>query len=271
MSPISPSHLIRQATGAPNTGTHISQEDGHCALCAGSITKGEPVSLVRKQLDEKFNNKLDLAIPTSPLICGACNALRGPLWLRNLSKSVVHAGGVFKLASLAHRAHFILHPPPRPFVAFAGVKKMQHVAWRAAVTYGDDLIYFRLGDDQLCWSRTNLMRGFAAVQRLNALMALHKLKGRHPFSQLDIELKSALGTHIRDDVVKAAQDDPQGLEDVRILQALTLGELWALSILVITDLDKIEPPPPHNIDKATQAVAKAKKDASSRSLDSETD
>lgn len=239
----SPSRFVMSTAAGELMGDKTAAEDAICALCGGAILKGEPVKPT-STLGESFNNKMDAAVQSSRLICGACNYVSDRVWMERLSKCLVTEQGIFKLASNAAQAHFILNPPKPPFLAYLSTGKMQHVIWRAALTHTTDRINLRLGDRQLSWN-PNRIRDLADDARtVLTVMQAAGIKGSSPFTKFDRELASVSSAEIRPDVVSACEANAAAMAAISRLEAMTQGELWAVGILLITKPDAIKEPEP---------------------------
>lgn len=242
MSAISPSRFVANCTSTPLSGVAIAEHDGHCALCGGPITAGEPMTPT-STLGESFNNKHDARGAGSRMICGACSSLSDRVWMERQSKALVTPAGIFKLASNGHQADFILRPPAPPFVAFISAGKMQHLIWRSRVTLSHEEIYVRLGDLQLVFSHRRVMTLFEAASSLRAFMVANGMAGKNPLVGFDRELASTVGARVRPDLARAVEDDAVAAAHVQALESMRIGELWAVGILLIAKPEAVEPPP----------------------------
>lgn len=237
----SPSRWVVEIAQQPLIGPLVAKADDTCALCCGPIYAGEPVDLT-STLGASFNNKADAAHKNGTLICGACNAVSERHWMERLSKAYVTADGVFKLASNPDQAYFILNAPKPPYVAYLSDGKMQHLIWRSTMTVDHDLTYIRLGERQLSFSRSKVKEALATANQVIKFMARSGAKGKTPFANYNRELETPQATRIRPDVLQACETDPVMLAACDQLEALTIGEYWALGILLLTDPEKIEKP-----------------------------
>jgi CRISPR type IV-associated protein Csf1 len=243
MNTLSPSRLFREAAGIAPKGQLTMPDDGCCAQCAAPIHRGEPAASTALWITrESFNNKFDLGVPESPYVCSDCCALYHKDYLQKYSKSYACRAGVFRLASNAEQCWFLLHPPEPPFIALISDTQQQHLIWRAPVNWSAEQIKVRMGDRVLLLRHKVLLQAVEAVARCSVAMEKAGLKGRHPFQKLDRELGNMEGTAIRRDVQRIAAGDAAVSADLALLEALSLGELWGLTVLIVTDPASIVEP-----------------------------
>jgi CRISPR type IV-associated protein Csf1 len=243
MNTVSPSRLFREAAGIASKGELEMPDDGCCAQCAAPIRRGEPAASTALWIArESFNNKIDLGAPESPYVCGDCCALYHKDFLQKYSKSYACRDGVFRLASNAEQSWFLLHPPEPPFIALISDTQQQHLIWRAPVNWSTAQVKVRMGDRVLLLRRPVLLRAVEAVARCGAAMERAGIKGRHPFQKLDRELGNMEGSAIRQDVRRLAAGDTALAADLALFEALSMGELWGLTVLIFTDPSSIVEP-----------------------------
>jgi len=240
-----PSAVYRVATGLPvdaQRAPHVAAVDANCAMCGAPVSNGDRCLLTGKDtFAGSFNNRLDLAFPSSPLVCGDCATLWQKDFLQRYSKTVANRHGVYKLASNEDHAQFVLDPPEPPFVAILSTTQQQHLIWRTPVTLSKELLFVRLGDEVLSIRPQLVRQALRDYEALAGLMAAHKLKGLP--CAFDRDLASERVGSIRPDVRRLALAN--GLADeVERLVSLSMGDWWALNaVRQFSGADKVPPKP----------------------------
>lgn len=250
------SALYRNATGLPVDpvrAPHVAPAAAECAMCGAPVGAGDRCLLTDKDtFAGSFNNRLDLAFPSSPLVCADCATLWQKDFLQRFSKTVANRHGVYKLASNEDHAQFVLDPPEPPFVAILSTTQQQHLIWRTPVTLSKQLLFVRLGDEILAIRPQHVRQALLDYEALVALMAAHKLKGLPCI--FDRDLASERVGSIRPDVRRLALAN--GLADeVERLVALTMGDWWALNaVRQFSGTDKVPPKPLTRVLPAKEAA-----------------
>jgi CRISPR type IV-associated protein Csf1 len=251
-----PSALYRKATGLPvdaERAPHVAAVDANCAMCGAPVAAGERCLLTGKDtFTGSFNNRLDLAFPSSPAVCADCATLWQKDFLQRYSKTVANRHGVYKLASNEDHAQFVLDPPEPPFVAILSTTQQQHLIWRTPVTLSKELLFVRLGDEVLSIRPQLVRQALKDYDALVGLMAAHKLKGLP--CTFDRDLASERVGSIRSDVRRLALAN--GLADeVERLVSLTMGDWWALNaVRQFSGADKVPPKPLTRVLPAPEAA-----------------
>lgn len=234
---LSGSQLYRRAAGIPPLGKPLAHA-ATCALCAAKLLAGEPASpITNMTFDETFNNKLDVHTKGT-VLCGDCEALWNSLFLQKYSKTYASQdGGVFKLASNEDIQAFILTPPAGPFVAIFNTRKKQHMIWRTPVCLSREQLIVRIDDDVVHIDRHKVLEGIRAWQYCETSMKALGMKGT--VSYPDRGLASRSTGSMRAGVAReVGGKSPEGARAVATLQALRVGEWWAVSACRAVDLDK---------------------------------
>lgn len=243
-----PSAFVRKAVGIEPVSSMTSPVDTHCVLCAAPLPKGSNCTHTDGTTFEKsFGDQPYVGARDSAYVCSDCLPLWNPLYLQKYSKSLVTPDGLFKMASNVEQASFLLNPPKdQPFMAFLSNTKQQHLIWRTPVNFSSERFTLRLGT-QLITIRHGLLMQAVAAQKV--LLAAYrefekeatkkKITATTVFILGDREMKS-LGFLINPRVVLAAEAKQVTVE-LPIIETLSIGERWALSIIGNSGLSIAEP------------------------------
>jgi CRISPR type IV-associated protein Csf1 len=199
-----------------------------------------------------------LAAPGSNDICGWCAVVTGKDGLRAAAYGVFSSAGVTPFRTWLSIKSVLLDPPAPPFVAVYATKNNQHMAWRAPISFSRDLFYVRVGDDSLLIRRSILNDALAASSRLRAALdqywldraaaAGRKLKPLSEAAQLRAKSARRVVPHVFVRLASDLKDPEHGViiptiyqipniregeasADLRLLENLTLGELWAMTFV----------------------------------------
>jgi CRISPR type IV-associated protein Csf1 len=191
-------------------------------------------------------------------MCGWCAVLTGKDGLLQSARGVFSAAGVTPFGAWLAIKAALLEPPEPPFVALYATKNNQHMAWRAPISFSRDLFYVRVGEDSLLIRRPVLNQALDASTRLRGALDDHFQKrasasGAKPRAAADaakLRAKSArrtvphvflkLSSDIKDTdhgVINPSLYKVEGVregtlgDDLRLLENLTLGELWAMTFV----------------------------------------
>jgi CRISPR type IV-associated protein Csf1 len=224
------------ASGRAPTGTPLKKA-AQCAMCGGHLLPGELfVPITQDTFGESFNNKLDVKVD-SAVICGDCDVLWVKEFLQNYSKSYASVDGVFKFASNEDVQAFLLTPPKPPFVAIFSTRQQQHMIWRTPVSYSAEVAFVRVDDEVVKINVARALEGARAWQLAERRMKELGLKG--PPAILDRSLGAPdMGTVRRDVTLAMKKDGGANAQVVDTLNALGMGEWWALCALRYVKLDE---------------------------------
>lgn len=243
-----PSAFVRQATGVDPVSSMIAPFDTHCVLCAAPLPKGADCTHTDGTTFEKsFGDQPYVGARDSAYVCADCLPLWNSLFLQKYSKSLVTRDGLFKMASNIEQASFLLNPPKdQPFMAFISNTKQQHLIWRTPVNFSAERFTVRLGTQLIVIRHGLLMTAIAAQKTLLTAYrefeketTKKKVTATTVFILGDREMKT-LGFLINPRVVLAAEAK-QVLGELPTIEALSVGERWALSIISNSGLEKAEP------------------------------
>lgn len=230
--------VYRRAAGIHPVGTPL-EHSATCALCGGAVLAGEAAApLKNTTFNEGFNNKLDVHT-RGTVVCGDCEALWIPEFLQKYSRTYASAHGVFKLASNEDIQAFILRPPAPPSVAVFSTRKVQHMIWRTPVCLSAERLIVRVDDEVLHIDREKVLTGIRGWQYCEARMNALGMKGGVAYMRQKLDAR-LIGS-MRADVARAvAGESAEGAAAVASLQALRMGEWWALGACRGVDLDRPE-------------------------------
>ncbi len=236
-----PSRLAVQAAGRPHAGLLSAKEPGLCAMCGQRHDIGDPVTPFAPT--DSFTDFPALRAKSSRLICGWCAATCNDLFTQKALKTVICREGVFPAASNAHIAYWLLNPPEGPWLWIQGDQKKQHIIWRTPVNNSRDVYQVRHGEQVLSIRRERLLPACDTARRL-AKAASEGRKGaalKSPFVRLSRDLDDPAHGCIRPDLHARALTDKAVQDDIRHLQRLSPGELWALTALLYAQPERPQP------------------------------
>lgn len=242
-----PSEFVCKAVGLAPIGAEVAPENCLCTTCGAPIKQGELRTERGYKIDtNSFLDHPALAATDSNFICSWCMNMLTKDYMQKYSKSLVTESGLYGLASNVDQASFLLDPPTGPFMVFIGAAKQQHLVWRTPVNHSSERFVIRLGIHLLTIHHALLMRAVVAQQRLlqvrKTWMTANKKKPSvilTAFVGGDRELKST-GFYMNDNIVNAVADNPEYAEDLRLVNSLSMGERWALSVIGWSKLSKPE-------------------------------
>jgi CRISPR type IV-associated protein Csf1 len=222
------SRIARQGLGlAPAVGP-VAASATTCHLCGARIAAGDvalPWTAGAGWMDEAAYAS------SSGVICADCAPLLTAPVLR-LGGVLVHRTGAFRLFTAAELGRALVDPPcAPPFVAVFPTGKMQHLLWRAAVTYDRDCFRLQLGERRVAFDVPRL-RGLEADARSLA-RHLPPPAGKasrtmcHPFSRLGMkpgELRISIHPTVR-----TAATSPEDRAALRRLASCSADEAFALT------------------------------------------
>ncbi len=250
----SPSKIALQAAGRSHSGTHTATEPGICAMCGTRHNVGDPIAEFVPT--DSFTDFAALRHGQSPWQCGWCAGLWNADFTQKALKTVMCSDGVFPAASNAHIAYWINNPPEGEWIWVMGDQKRQHIVWRTTVNSSRDIFQVRLGENLATIRRERVLSAVNAVRRLalaatNQRNAAQVAKGKKPtsvalkspFVRLSRDLDEPLHGGIRDDLHRLALTNSEVMEDIRVLQSSTPGELWAMTAIMYAEPSPERPQP----------------------------
>lgn len=243
MKMISPSRLAIEAAGFRPVGISAEKE-GRCLMCGHVYAVGEPV--VGASLPDTFTNWGELAAPGSQFVCGHCAAVSQDPWMQAWMHSVITRDGVFKFASNADIAFWLLEPPQGPFVMTRGDQQKQHLVWRTPVNYNREVFQVRIGEKLVTIRRAHLVKARDAAQALSQMVSANreesKKRGRkatsdfiNPFIRVAREMDDLLAGMLRTEVLELAAQNPDAQTHVDVLLQCTHGEIWGLTAVLYAE------------------------------------
>lgn len=210
--------------------------DGRCAMCGHGYTSGQRVSPFAPP--PTFMDYPALAASSSRYVCRFCDAVGTKAFMQTHLKTVMCAEGIFPAASNDHLAHWLQNPPCGNWLFIQGDQKVQHQVWRAPVNTSTDMFKVRAGELVLTVRRDWMMRGLHAAQQLARIATdLRTAKSgsargaplKSPFVSLSRDIDSCSQGQLRHELVAHAVADEETRLHVRVINALTAGELWGLT------------------------------------------
>jgi CRISPR type IV-associated protein Csf1 len=173
------------------------------------------------------------------IACGYCIPFLGKTILSNTQRCVFSATGTFPASKLIHKKWLLLHPPEGESVWVHNDTKMGHVVWKAPVTRSPDFILVQFGNRCLSIRRRVVLDALAICGKFQLSFPTEgkKKPPRSPFFNItDLGLSDLGSGSLRLD----AHAHLSGAE-LAHLSGLSLGEMWALEILLATP-EAEEPP-----------------------------
>lgn len=222
MKPASVSQLAAAAFDLTVDTDRLEPFSGDCAAC------GHPIDGLAHNFKAgpKFGDRFLMAHRDADHICGTCDALmRSALPTTGVGSGVVSKKGFERLLSNKERIAFLMEPPEPPFaVAFINAQR-QHVWWMARMTYDKDLIAVQFGHRQFTIDRPKAISAARAILDYEAYASARDKKNCFVFAPLSRDLKS---TSDGQRTLRFERDeDPRALALAPIINALSLGDLWA--------------------------------------------
>jgi len=241
------SRIVAEALEIPPAGDPCPDET-NCVLCGIKINKGDLATIFSP--GPSFTDAHHLGYREKPThICGYCSPFLSAVNLRNSQKLFASKVGAFPLYKTENKKWFLLNPPEPPFVAVISDAKIQHILWKTPITRSKELILLQLGNRLLSIRMAKVKQAFALCQticsRINIKKGTKFKPPIHPFVRMDMEMWEPQCYALRADI-------KVNLDEMEIFSALTLGDWWALTILIINK----EPvkPKPITINKESESV-----------------
>lgn len=240
---ISPSRLAIEAAGMHPKGSPAS-EPGCCSLCGHAYAVGDLVASAA--MPDTFTNWGEIASPGSPFKCGYCATVVNDPWTQAWMNAVICREGVFKFASNADIAAWLLNPPEGPFVMTKGDQQRQHLVWRTPVNYNREIFRLRIGEKLVTIRRQHLQEARDAAIKLSDLMKLEResdaKRGRkparefiNPFIAVAREMDSLQAGQIRQEALALAVSNPEADNCLKTLLRCTPGEIWGLTAVLYAE------------------------------------
>ncbi|WPL18985.1 CRISPR type AFERR-associated protein Csf1 [Thiorhodovibrio winogradskyi] len=233
----SASHLARLGLKLPPGEAPSAAEAYVCSACQTTQAAGRP----RKDWKPKpysFTDWLALrpGVQGRLSLCADCLPFFSMPVLLATQSLVVNREGAWSLSKDAHRAWFLTTPPAPPFVAMIGDATMQHLVWRARVSYSRELIAVQIGRSSLLIDRPWMLEAVQWARRAAEIGRALGLRvvSQHPFQRLSRhrnDLSDVAHGSMRADYLACASDHPELRDLLARLQQLGTGELWALAHL----------------------------------------
>jgi CRISPR type IV-associated protein Csf1 len=284
---LSPSRLFCEAYGLQPVGPETATLAGQvCVTCGVEIALGAPVRLAQDRVETpSFNNRRHLADRRSPYICGHCEASWDTAYRRPpFANSMTTREGVFSMSRRQDIAWFMVHPPAPPFMMQWTVGKNQCMIWRGVVSWDDELLQIRMGDDVGTIRRSVVLKAHQRVLAVARAFAddLHRkrmadfenaggaVRGRkapepqepmkHIFRSLEYKMKAteprASGHGILMPSVALFLQESGASEDLDLFGSLTVAEGWALGALLKQPVGELVAPEEARVWMARKAAEK---------------
>lgn len=254
---IFPSELAAKALGLNAMGSAAADDSGVCALCGKPVAKGETIEPKPLAKAVNFMNTHDLARRPADFCCRWCSSFLKKAVMGKIIGMVFCAEGAYPILKDVHRAWFFTTPPKPPFSAVVADAKMQHLVWRAPVSYSQEASSVRFGGKILSIRHARLQQSVEAATEAGRLLATWRRESKkttkkdeeipHPFLSLDREISNLSHGAIRPDALEASRDVPQLKTLLDFLGGCSAGELWALATLAKRNRPIPEKPEPVTI------------------------
>jgi len=229
------SKLAVQAAGYTNKGLMKAEQAGICAMCGQRHEVGEMVSPFVPT--DSFMDYQFLRCKTSSIACGWCAAMWNDVFTQKALKTVICTDGIFPAASNVNIAYWLLNPPNGDWIWVMGDQKKQHIIWRSPVNRSREIFQIQNGEVTHTIRRDRLMPAVDASRRL-ADKASDGRKGaklKSPFVRLSRDVDDPAHGAIRSDLHVLSLTNPDVGADIRFIQSLTVGEMWALTALLYAE------------------------------------
>ena len=205
-----------------------------CLLCGVAIGHNEPHESVR--LGEKFTDFTSLAAPLSDVACWGCHQARKTEhgMLQIAAKALYTPNEVFKSHSRAEQAYHLYNPPEGPFLWVVSLSKAEHMVWRTPLALNTERFPVRVGPHVLIVERPRVFAALTAWRlALEAVQATDKRYAKivQLCETLDPDLMEAGSLRLKGWV--AALQLPEVVALAAAMASLSVGDAWALSVLVI--------------------------------------
>jgi CRISPR type IV-associated protein Csf1 len=229
---LSPSELVMQACGRTPAIGDPAKEGGRCAMCGKLHNKGDSVFPFKP--DDSFTDVSSLAVPGSPVMCGACVGVWNEEFTQKYMNSVICSEGVYPFASNNDIAYWLMNPPKPPFMLMIGDQKRQHLVWRTPINHSREIYQVRFGSKLLTIRRSRLAPALEACDQLSAAASIGRKGGalKSPFQSMARALKDIKHSKINSKVYDVVKSNPELKPALDFITNLTPGELWALTALL---------------------------------------
>lgn len=241
---LSPSQIAVKAAGlAPEGKPHGS--DFICTACACHFDAAMPAT--KLVLPDSFTDYSAFLYPQGEHLCGWCATVMGKDagFTQRFLNTVITTDGVFGAFSKGELAYWLLNPPVGEWLFLRGDQKVQHLVFRAPVNQSQQVYRLAFGDLRLTVRKRHLEVGLQAAKDLTAISndmesasvkRKSKPKFSTPFAVIDWKFATQSNGMLRRELLLQAAQDPRTAELVTIIQALSVGELWAVSVCLNAEL-----------------------------------
>lgn len=230
-----PTELACSAIGREPSTRNITATDCTCAMCGRPLPTGSAFAPFEPQVS--FTDYTALRSPASNVICPWCDETWDRDFTQTWLKTIICREGIFPAASNDHLAYWLLNPPSGDWIFLQGDQKVQHVIWRAPINRSQEIFQVRAGETLLTIRRKHLQRGAEAARDLAAVATDLKEPKRgapfkSPFLSLSRDRDSPSQGVLRPELYKHAGTDRRTHQHIDTINALTAGELWALTAVL---------------------------------------
>lgn len=234
---LSSSALVANALGIteePDYGqSYRAMRPMTCNYCRRPIGIGETYGY--HNIRDSFTNGADMLADGQGEICWHCLETSGIVELTRapLFKAAFNEQGVFALAKNEHIYSFLMRPEQisYPCVVLIGDAKAQILSWRADITVGPDLIKIQHGNNRLSIRPARLKAMLAMnstiVQKINAGLSKKANALTSVFKQMNGKESPVSNPGLRNEVLEAAETDPDIRDGLTVFLKANLGEVWA--------------------------------------------
>ena len=228
MNDITSSVVVAKAMGLKLEG-EASPVACSCTYCGLPIKKGDPSGLFA--VGNTFMDKLSLASPGSPRICGYCTQLTKKEFLYPARKGWAYSySGRHEFSKWKDIHQVLKNPPEAPFVLTYATAKNQHMAWRSPVNWSQDFFRVRVGL-RIVSIRRKVMDEAVDACRVIGIERKASESLPNPFSVLSPDLKDGRHGQLHSKFFSSEfreQSSPEEKSALNTVLNLSLGELWAL-------------------------------------------
>ncbi len=252
--------LALQALGLRPVGQPAAQP-GVCLCCGASWKTGDLVTPFVPSSGFMDGRALQPVAPGPKFMCGACGNFFAKEMLAETQRVMLTTDGAYRIGTGAARAWFLLNPPKPPFAVIykdaASAIINQHVLWRAAVSLDPDywlVQHFKRSlplrrklvlEVARLW-REEMGPAFAAFRPTGKPKKKSDKVPKSPFVSLDPLLADLKNGQIRRDIRKWAEEHAP--DALRLLDALTPAEQWALGALFFAKPEEVVQPERINLE-----------------------
>jgi CRISPR type IV-associated protein Csf1 len=175
--------------------------------------------------------------------CGWCASLLSDSALRTFTACLITSEKAWSLSDWGSRAWYFLNPPNEPHLTVFATKQKHHLVWRTPVNLSNKLLTIRYGDFLMHIRHAQMLKAVYAAQALIELTnSTNESKKKVKSFLIGSDPSKVNFGKINPLITKVCAGTPE----MSTVLSCSVGELWAIGV-IISAADRAEEPPPLEI------------------------